>query len=127
MRCKYRLRRVGGAPEHRMYAIRRPFGDPVKDARGNVMLFENWRPAAVAVRRLNAQLMEGTQGLELGELFNQVGEDEFQCTICGWTNLEWPDLVEEHEFSSFGGTTEGYERCTVCGSVRSWADLSAVI
>jgi hypothetical protein len=61
------------------------------------------------------------------ELFEQIGEDDYRCIECKATTIERPSLIEGETFDSYGGTTEGYERCTACGASRSWADLSAVI
>jgi hypothetical protein len=47
--------------------------------------------------------------------------DGHSCSICGSIEFEgesWP---------SYGGTTEGFTRCCVCGMTETWADLSAVI
>lgn len=60
-------------------------------------------------------------------LFEQIGEDDYRCTNCDARTTDYPNLIEAEEFPSYGGTTEGYERCTFCGKTQSWIDLSAVI
>lgn len=55
-------------------------------------------------------------------LFLQSDGDESRCTVCGAGS----EHMECASFDSFGGTTEGYEKCTRCGMSVSWGDLSAV-
>jgi hypothetical protein len=43
------------------------------------------------------------------------------CTFCGAINTS-----DRDRFPSFGGTTEGHERCTACGQQWGWADLTAI-
>lgn len=54
-------------------------------------------------------------------LFEQISETDHRCTRCGATNT-----CESHSFPSFGGTTDWWQRCTVCGAMVSGCDLSAV-
>jgi hypothetical protein len=44
------------------------------------------------------------------------------CTFCGAINTS-----ERDNFPSFGGATEGHERCTACGQQWHWADLTAIL
>lgn len=46
------------------------------------------------------------------------------CRVCGASSEH---SYEADEFDSFGGTTEGYEKCTNCGVSISFANLSAII
>jgi hypothetical protein len=61
-----------------------------------------------------------------GELFEQVGDDDWRCTVCDRRTSDYPDLIDSYDFPSYGGSTEGYDRCNGCETTRSWADLSAV-
>lgn len=56
------------------------------------------------------------------DLFEQTGDDEYSCVVCGTAGQ-----VESVAFESFGGTTEGWEKCLACGTSEGWCDLSAVI
>jgi hypothetical protein len=64
--------------------------------------------------------------MDYDELFHQVGEVDWRCTVCGRDTVAHPDLMESDIYESYGGTYEGYDRCTGCGTTRSWIDLSAV-
>lgn len=44
-----------------------------------------------------------------------------RCCLCG------SDHHTGDSWGSYGGTTEGYIECLVCGLVTGWADLSAVV
>lgn len=77
----------------------------------------------------------------LEELFVEIGEpfeildpehgpqmsSHWQCTKCKATTKEHPDLMEQDSFSSYGGTSEGYVKCTQCGASESWLDMSAIL
>jgi hypothetical protein len=55
-------------------------------------------------------------------LFVQTGPETYACTRCGAE-----DCCEEEYWESYGGTTEGYQRCETCGATESFLDMSAVI
>ena len=57
-----------------------------------------------------------------GPLFAMIAEAHVMCLICGRL-----DTIDADTFDSYGGTTEGYERCTACGESRSWCDISAIL
>jgi hypothetical protein len=57
-----------------------------------------------------------------GPLFEPIDAQHVRCTMCGAV-----DTIQARSIPSFGGTTEGYERCTACGQTYSWADISAVL
>lgn len=63
----------------------------------------------------------------VASIFEHDAGDHFHCINCGASTVDYPELVEHDEHESFGSTTEGHERCTQCGIVRGFADLSAVI
>lgn len=54
-------------------------------------------------------------------LFTPISEDDEQCTVCGALNTRECD-----SFTSFGGCTDWWERCTACGRCVSGCELSAV-
>jgi len=56
-----------------------------------------------------------------GPLFVPVDNVHVRCTMCGAV-----DTMLTDSFDSFGGTTEGYEKCTACGQSFGWADISAI-
>jgi hypothetical protein len=45
-----------------------------------------------------------------GHLFAMIAEAHVMCLMCGRL-----DTIDADTFDSYGGTTEGYERCTACG------------
>lgn len=46
------------------------------------------------------------------ELWVRIGEDDWQCRICGADD----SFMDSDSFPSYGGSTESYEKCTRCGS-----------
>lgn len=57
-----------------------------------------------------------------GPLFEPIDDHHTRCTMC-----DEVDTRQAQSLPSFGGTVEGYERCTACGQTYSWADISAIL
>ena len=57
-----------------------------------------------------------------GGLFEPIDDANERCGVCGSLNTNNADT-----FDSFGGSVEHHERCTACGTTRSWCDMSAVL
>lgn len=57
-----------------------------------------------------------------GPLFGPVPGGREQCGYCGAV-----DTCVREQWPSFGGTVEGTQTCTRCGSQWGWADLSAIV
>jgi hypothetical protein len=64
---------------------------------------------------------DGRLSIDAVELAVQVGRDSFVCVNC-----RSMDTVKSESWGSFGGTTEGYAKCSECGATVAWLDDSAV-
>jgi hypothetical protein len=57
-----------------------------------------------------------------GGLFALIIQAHTQCLMCGAL-----DTLDAETIQSFGGTIEGFEKCTACGQTFGWADIRTVL